>query len=233
MLGVAKRKSSETKKQVMRQAAHDIRSPLTALRMLASIVEETIPSDCQELLKNTIDRINAIADDLLSTSEADLRDDYLDLSPKRTTANQATCVVTEIKSIVAEKRLIASPGIKFILEVCPLSNAMSAMEKDQFDRISSNLINNAIEAVGVHGTVRIKVGSTGSHLFLEIADDGVGIPASFLDSVGKRGITSKKGGNGLGLSHAKATLDAAGGFLKIESVEKEGTSIKLFLPKVG
>ncbi len=128
MLGVAKIKTAETKKQVMRQAAHDIRSPLTALRMLASTLKETLPSECQELLANTIDRINAIADDLLSTSEVDSHDDHLALPPKRDTVNQPTCVVTEIKSIVAEKRLIASSGIRFILEVCPLSNAMSAIE---------------------------------------------------------------------------------------------------------
>ena len=68
---------------------------------------------------------------------------------------------------------------------------------------------------------------------MEVRDNGVGIPAEVLSKVGKFKITSKnKFGNGIGLAHAYRRLESWGGSIQIQSTEKLGTQVLLFLPLI-
>ena len=76
----------------------------------------------------------------------------------------------------------------------------------------------------------MKLTTSGRRAVISFRDNGKGIPAELLSKVVERGGTfGKKDGNGLGLSHAKATVESWGGKFKIESTVGKGTTITLEL----
>ena len=96
----------------------------------------------------------------------------------------------------------------------------------------SNLVNNAVEALGDTGTVTVRLVAEGKRITLKVQDTGKGIPPELLTKLGKRGEThGKAGGSGLGLYHARTTIESWGGSLELQSEVGRGTTVALNLPK--
>ena len=70
---------------------------------------------------------------------------------------------------------------------------------------------------------------------ITVEDNGKGIPPHILSKLGERGVTYGKdgthSGSGLGISHARDTIEAANGIFEISSIEGSGTTITMTLPK--
>jgi hypothetical protein len=99
-----------------------------------------------------------------------------------------------------------------------------------------NLITNAIKFSNPGGTVAISAGVDGEHLWLEVADTGIGIAPHDLTRIGnpffqvQGRFGCKHDGAGLGLSIVKGLIDLHGGELKAESGPGEGTRMVVRLP---
>lgn len=107
------------------------------------------------------------------------------------------------------------------------------IEIPEFKRVFSNIVNNAVESLPNHqGRVKIKLQRESGFSVLSVEDNGRGIPSEILPKLGSRGATfNKEGGTGLGLSHAKSTVESWGGSLEIHSTMGIGTTVKVFLPE--
>ena len=71
-------------------------------------------------------------------------------------------------------------------------------------------------------------------VLIEVKDNGKGIPPEVLAKLGQKGETyGKAGGNGLGLYHARTTIEGWGGSFKIESVPGKGTAVLITLPRTA
>lgn len=87
------------------------------------------------------------------------------------------------------------------------------------------------------GKITVRIGQTDKDLTIQIQDRGVGIPNEDLPKVFDRfyrvdqARSRKQGGSGLGLTMAKDITDALGARIEINSKEKQGTTVTLFLPK--
>jgi signal transduction histidine kinase len=94
---------------------------------------------------------------------------------------------------------------------------------------------NALDAFGEGGgTVEIATELSGIWLIVSVRDDGPGIPADLIHHVGEPFFTTKSSTSnwGLGLSYVKRMLRAHHGYLEVESVEGQGTTVRLYLPVV-
>ncbi|MBF0106540.1 MAG: ATP-binding protein [Deltaproteobacteria bacterium] len=97
--------------------------------------------------------------------------------------------------------------------------------------LSWSAVNNAVEALEGRGHVFIKLDGDQNHAILTIADNGKGIDPKVLPNLMKEGASfGKPDGNGLGLYHAKKTMDSMGGTIEIGSVKGRGTVVKLHVP---
>jgi signal transduction histidine kinase len=189
-----------------RQVAHDIVSPLNALR----VGLERYTADDAVAMRNALGRIQAIAGQLAGKS-----DDRREHS------------VTElIDDVLKEKQMEYAAKSSLMLTAETNTHiSLAIVNAREFQRALSNLINNAVEALGPSGgTVSIKCNSEGKDLVVQVEDDGPGIPSEIRAQIDS-GV-----GRGLGLPHARRTVEECGGKLTIRSIPRLGTCIEMRLP---
>ncbi len=214
------------------QVAHDIRSPLAALNMVIDTLD-SIMGEQKELIQNAIQRINDIANSLLFTGK----------HPSATQARSAAWMLLPwLESQISERRyqhrdlanveILATleEGHEISLDIDPL----------EFSRALSNLLNNAVESLhdqlknGCKGSVSVRVFKRDKQTEIEIRDNGRGISPEDLKRLGQKGVTiGKEKGHGLGIYHARKTMEDAKGSLHIESELGKGTKVILMIPLVG
>lgn len=210
------------------QVAHDIRSPLAALNIL-TMRDTPVTEQSKILVRNAINRIRDITNDIVEKNR-DLRKAHISLNDISTQLLAAiTC------PLVTEKRLQFRSSSKVIIEFELTQDNYSLFVKvklSEFKRILSNVIDNAIEALPGKGTVFLRIYNKNNLIHLSISDNGRGIPPSMLDQLGQYGVTYNKPlGSGLGLYHAKKTMEQFGGKLEVTSELGKGTDVIFVFPQ--
>lgn len=198
------------------QAIHDIQSPLSSLLMLANKTSKLNPNDLKAringILKSVLQPVKEITDTTLT--------------------DEVIIVPSVIEKIIAEKECeYANLPITFQSNIRECKNAMSIVGNlDDFNRMLSNLINNAVEAVANKpGVITINCDcDDGKFVKISIEDNGQGMPEEVKTRIlNNERVTDKTSGQGLGFTHTRETLAKCGGKLAIESKLGHGT-IKLF-----
>lgn len=224
-----KSKSEEKSKitELARQMAHDIRSPLSALKSIFQTSKQHFPEECRDLLEMTIRRIEDIAADVLKRGrQVANRSEELEVaeinSAIREIVNEKNIQFGGGKGPIVVSSLMHDPGYVFINSVA-------------FKRALSNLIANAIEAVGEQGVVEVQTSTQESRIIIKIIDNGVGIPPHILSNLGKAPLTTSKDGlqtgNGIGVYQAHRLFFSAQGSIRFESLVGKGTTVTIDLPE--
>ena len=237
LYSIVEREKKQTKdvalSKISRQVAHDIRSPLSALDTLVKDMKD-IPETKRILIRNSVNRIHDIANDLLDKNRDIENNKTIDiLSGER----QSYLLSALIESIVSEKRISYRnmPHISIESDLGHKAYGLfSCVNLNEFKRVLSNLINNSVEALGSNsGHILISLDSLNSKsLKISIIDNAHGIPANIIQTVFQEGVSiGKENGSGLGLYYAKKTIETWGGQLSIKSQQGLGTQIDLILEK--
>jgi anti-sigma regulatory factor (Ser/Thr protein kinase) len=140
-----------------------------------------------------------------------------------------------IDPLVTEKRLQfrSKMAIEIDARLDTASYGLFAnIQPVEFKRVLSNLINNSVEALDEQGQVTISLDSEGDRISLSVEDNGKGIAPDILARLGRKGEThGKVGGSGLGLFHARSTVESWGGRVELDSSPGKGTTVRVRLPK--
>lgn len=203
------------------QLAHDFRSFLSIIQL----APESTP-----LLKDLARQTGNMIQDLLTF----VRPDELKLMP------------TDFNAMIESSiQMINIPGQVKIEKNYEESLPEIASDINQMHRVFSNLLNNAVRAVMAKEGGRIKITTRVLRTFnvfekiewvyVEILDEGEGIPERNLDKIFKPFFTSYKdrGGSGLGLSIVKKIIEAHGGTIDVTSVIGKGTAFNIRMPISG
>ena len=106
-----------------------------------------------------------------------------------------------------------------------------AVDPEQIQKVITNLLLNANEAVRDGGEIRISTREKDGWAVLSISDNGCGMSKEFMEKFLFRPFkTTKKQGMGIGLFHSKMIVEAHRGRIEVESEEGRGTTFKVFLP---
>jgi signal transduction histidine kinase len=200
------------------QLAHDFRSFLSVIQL----APESTP-----FLKDLARQMGAMIQDLLTF----VRPEELKLLPVNLNSllDNSLEMITIPKSVKIEKQY--EPDLPEI-----------SADINQLHRVFTNLFNNAVRAVMVKDGGRIKISTrklrtfnifeNREWIYIEILDEGEGIPKDNLDKIFKPFFTSYKeqGGSGLGLSIVKKIIEAHGGIIDVTSVYGRGTAFNIRLP---
>ena len=114
----------------------------------------------------------------------------------------------------------------------------------QFDRMLSNLIVNARDAMPGGGRISVSIQPTSieeashgavSNILLEVRDEGTGMDEATKARVFEPYFTTKAAGKGtgLGLSIVEQIVERSGGFLHVESEPGAGSAFRVFLPRIA
>lgn len=219
---------------ISKQVAHDIRSPLMALETALRAATE-LPLERRRLIEQANSRIKAIAEDLLFRSRSStvipfaLPDTMI--KKRRESEIGSFRISQSVERIVAEKK-IAFPDVDFTTDSLLEGLKVNGITED-FERLLSNLLQNAIEATSeAHDpNIQVSLRVYGKKFQLSIVDNGKGIPNEVLSKIGEEGFTyGKSGGNGLGVSFAKRKVFEWDGDLQINSRVGFGTIVTITLP---
>jgi signal transduction histidine kinase len=125
-----------------------------------------------------------------------------------------------------------STGISYILETTSVRAEIWA-DRSQLLRVVSNLMNNAVQAIGSKsdGLVIIRIAESQLQITLEVSDNGSGITTERASKIFQPDFTTKMGGMGLGLSIVKAIIVEMKGEISFTSKVDFGTTFKIKLPK--
>jgi signal transduction histidine kinase len=92
-----------------------------------------------------------------------------------------------------------------------------------------NVVENAIDAVGDGGTVRIEAARENDEwVVISVRDTGKGIPEAIKDKIFESFVSTKEKGIGLGLAYVKRVVDACCGRIEVDSQEGRGTTFRLY-----
>jgi len=219
-------------KQFVADASHELRTPLAVLRgeieNLAQDIElkpqtrETLGSALEE-----VDRLAEIVEGLLALSRLDTGEAHsqwvkFDLAELVTTTADQMSLLAEDKNIT-----VACDSA---------SRVMIEGDQARLKQVVVNLLDNAIKYTPNGGRIKLKIAQEDGDAVLDIADDGIGIPAEALPHVFKRffrvdGSRSRdQGGAGLGLSIVKSICDAHGARVEVSSTPGQGSSFRIRQP---
>jgi two-component system NtrC family sensor kinase len=208
--------------------AHEIRNPLTALggfaRRLHKIAEGEKEKEYAEIVLTEVDRLERILKDVLTFS----RDARSHLEKHK---------IEEIMRDTLKIYEDMCRGQSICIEINTGENLMPVLiDRDQVRQALDNLITNAVDAMPEHGILTISAGreeiNDVTYMFLKVTDTGSGIPSKNIPLIFEPFFSTKNigHGTGLGLSITRKIMEEHGGFVKVESVEGEGTSFTLYFP---
>lgn len=208
---------AELGKQAL-QIAHDLRSPIEAIREGIGRLNQ-VPKEEQHTLDFGLSRMNDICDSLLRTnSRVRSPYSYMDL------LSDIKGVVSEIQSKYPDRTNLC---ISFEASKSDIQGSLP-VDSSRFKRAICNLLNNAVEATYHNGQVRILVSLKDDQINIAIDDNGIGFSEKS-ERAFSRGFTTKINGNGIGLSSTKEFIEASGGTISIQNL-KPGTRVNLVLP---
>lgn len=209
--------------------AHEIRNPLTSMKMWLYSLRRTIGSDHESQQK-----LDVLSDEIVRLD--DIVRHFLEFSrpPQLKTAPLSISRLLD-KTLGLVKYRLEEQHIEVDRTEEPdLPEALA--DAEQLMQVFVNLINNAVDAMPRGGTIRLSVSrsSRGGHemLAVRIADTGPGMPEDVQERIFEPFFTTKPEGTGLGLCIAASVMARHGGTLLLESSTTAGTQWTAWIPTV-
>ncbi len=220
---------AKSKADLAAQIAHDVRSPLAALKALETDLHQ-LPERSRMMLRSAATRIQDIAHGLLAQNR-----EATSVSGQSDAQRSVVLVSGLLESLISEKRLQYRSHAGLTLETRWGEEGYGIfvdVNPSGFLRVFSNLMNNAVEALSDSGgRIEVALELRQQQVLIRIQDNGRGIPAEILSQVMQKGVTfGKTEGSGLGLSHAQETVKKWGGEIQIQSEPGKGTCVSISLP---
>jgi signal transduction histidine kinase len=205
--------------------AHEVRNPLTSLRMDLQRVEEQVPPD--SALRAPLERSLRVVTRLNETVSGALR-----VARSGTGGTDLVNLRVPIQRAL-EVTIPAFEQAGTAVEAPEAGDAPILVRGDPsaLEQLFLNLLLNAAQAMPSGGRVIISAASDGSDVELSVSDTGHGIPAALLGRVFDPFVSTKPEGSGLGLAIARQIAIAHGGTLTMESEAGSGATARLRLPR--
>ena len=227
------------KTEFLSLASHQLRSPLTAIKGYASMLDEGSFGKLDEKQDQAVKRIYTSAQGLVSIVE-----DLLNVSKIEQGGMKYEMMPTElapiIKNLFEEMKIPAeSKGISFTMQSPRYDKFMANVDPTKIKQVFLNLADNSIKYTPQGGKVEISLSREGDNIIFAVKDNGVGISpetkAKLFEKFSRgEGGRLNTGGSGLGLYLAKQIAIAHKGDVIIESEGLGmGSTFKVILPAVG
>lgn len=202
------------------QIAHELKNPLASIKGLGALMELEPERAAERLvvLRREADRMQSVLEEFLNFSRP--------LAPLAVEDVRLGDLVTDVADLHAglatEKRLAIDTGAPPDLRV--------RADGRKVKQVLVNLVQNAIDASPVGGTITLRVEPREEGVCLRVTDEGAGVPPERLRRLVEPGVTTKPNGSGLGLTIVRALVEQHAGVLTLANREGGGFVATVELP---
>ena len=239
---LAKQERELAWREMARQVAHEIKNPLTPMKLSIQHLQRAYRQDRGETRRDTDgtfpSMFDRITETLIEQIEALARianefSSFARLPTRVLEPMDLNEVIREAARLMREEA--SDVHIDLNLGDDPL---VVQADREELRRIFINLIKNAIQAIPGHrdGLITIATtpvsgeGDAAPGIRCEIEDNGTGIPAGLRDKIFQPNFSTKTSGTGLGLAIARKSIEELDGQIGFDTVEGEGTTFWIRLP---
>lgn len=214
-------------REMARQVAHEIKNPLTPMKLSLQYLQKAIGSNSdnvKELTENVaktlveqIDHLNQIAGEFSQFANiGNIRNELFDL-------NETIRIVAQLHAVADKLTLTWKPVADKVF-----INA----DRTHINRLFTNLVLNALQAVpeSKGAVIEISEKIIQNKVLITVKDNGSGIPEHLHSKIFTPNFTTKTSGTGLGLAMSKGIVEQAKGNIWFETKAGEGTSFFVELP---
>lgn len=223
----------ELRKEFVANVSHELRTPLTVIKgYVETLLDGALadPQKSQQYLR-TIERhtfhLTNLVNDLLELSRLESQPDL-----QRGTPVDVGAAVRRTVDLLLPAAQKKNHSLEVQIERSPIILG----NPDYLERAIANLVDNAIKYTPDGGRIGVTVSTEGQWLVLQVADNGIGVPAEDIPRIFERfyrvdrSRSREMGGTGLGLSIVKHVAQAHGGSVEVSSVIGKGSTFRLKLP---
>lgn len=212
------------------EIAHEIRNPLTVIRLLFEAMGLEFPDEDPRqkdasVIREKLDQLEGIVTRVLSFGNArqDLKMHH-----------DLRAVVRDTAHLVRLK--LQQVNIELVVDEPPEAIMIDA-SRAQLQQALLNLLFNAMQAIGQDGSIAFRLESElrdgVAIAIVDVVDSGPGIPTELSDSIFDSFLSSKAEGTGLGLSIAKRIMKSHQGDVVLLDSSSSGTTMRIWLPGMG
>lgn len=215
-------------REMARQIAHEIKNPLTPMRLgLQHLqrISKSRPGDLEEMvdklsemLVEQIDHLSSIATEFSN---------FAKMPPAKIEKIELVGKLKKLLGLFSEYE-----GFEFFIEHNQLREVYIQFDREQLNRVFINLIKNAIQSVPDDrpGRIECNIELKDDMALVSIRDNGKGVPEEIRDKMFQPNFTTKSSGMGLGLAIVKNILENSGGRVYYETNPGEGSIFHVELP---
>lgn len=201
--------------------AHEIRNPLTSMKMTIQLLKrKQIDEPSKESLQvvlSEIDRLEIIVSGILDFARP----------------MELTVKPTNIINVIDEVIRLMNPNLRHrkVEVIKDINQAVPEVmiDSNRMKQVFMNIIINSMQAMPNGGNLKIACDYDQNDVCVEISDTGIGMQKDVLDHAFDPFFSAKSGGTGLGLTNVKRIIELHNGKVEMESIENQGTKIKIYL----
>lgn len=227
-----------TKTEFVAIAAHQLRTPLSAIRWSYELLRNDKEHPLSEQQNTILDEVSHSVERLLKLVNNLLDVGHLDIGTVDLTRNATPQHINALcEDIIQEQQTFAEHKNISLSYTSDGNDAYIVGDIDRLHDIITNLLDNAIKYTPEGGEVTLRLSSDGEQVTLTVTDTGVGIPDEFSERLfqkfarAQNAQTIDPDGTGLGLYIVKKVIELMGGTIQASSVEGEGTTFSVTLPQ--
>jgi two-component system, OmpR family, phosphate regulon sensor histidine kinase PhoR len=225
------------KSQFVSMVSHELKAPIAAvygfLKLFNDDSIKLTPEQRKEYEKRSMIRLDGLlkmVNDLLDISRMELKTVQREI--KKVCLHEIISSILELFQVEISKK-----NIQVVFDKDNSAHCINA-DADEITRLFTNVISNAIKYNSDNGIININLYQADNYLVTEIKDSGIGLKPEEKQKLfteffrAKNDKTKNISGTGLGLSIVKRIVDSYSGKINVESDYGEGTTFKVFLPKI-
>ncbi|MEO6849466.1 MAG: HAMP domain-containing sensor histidine kinase [Mucilaginibacter sp.] len=206
-----------------KETAHQLGTPISSLMAWVELMKDKFNAEEDPLIaemENDIKRLEIVADRFSKIGSKPVLEEHR--------------VYDVVKDFVDYFKVRVSNNIHF--ELTGNHGLVAGLNIPLFDWVLENLLKNAVNAIDNTGNIKVEISAskTRQQLFIDVTDDGKGIPRSKFETVFQPGYTTRKRGWGLGLSLTKRMIENYhnGQIFVKDSELGKGTTFRIVLKNI-
>ena len=222
---LAKNEREQAWQEMARQVAHEIKNPLTPMRLTVQSFQRTSSLDSKE---EKI-KLNDFCDTLIEQIDtmSGVATSFSDFATLPKTQLEKSDIVDATKKVV---EIFEQNNINF--ESSKESIVMK-LDKEQWIRVMTNLIKNSIQAIPSdrEQNINVEISDSTNSVKIIVSDNGLGVLEKNKEKIFEPKFTTKTDGMGLGLGIVKNIINSHRGKISYKSKPNKGTKFTISLPK--